>query len=577
MFVFADFEFDPEVFELRSEGNPVRIEPRVFDLLHYLIRHRERVVPKEELLERVWNGASVSESALISAIRDARRAVGDSGARQRVIRTVPRRGFRFVAETTETPGAFPPVLSAVAAAEELDTDDPSADASNLRRTYQSCRANAEQALEAGDRRAAKQAWLEAAVLARWLGSPEALAKSAIGMARIPRRGFQGDELLMRLLREASEALPEARLGLRSELVSLLAEELCRHVDFDEGRSASGELLGIARTLGTPDAVGSALTARLVWLSSPDDAEERTRCRVELEATAEASGCPQFALWACYWEVGERLEAGDLRAARHAIDRHGLVARTSSDARDRARHEALETSLDLAEGRLERARDRNRKAQVLAAESTPDPLRVHVALQEQWLDVLDRSSRVERVDALALLPLPDAYRPPLEAFVARLHAEAGRLTRARDELHRQYAEGGVSRAFAGRCPLFTLAALADVAAWTDARELAAELHEALQPYAGRFCVGGNGHTLGSVAQRLASLESLLGRHASAARRFAAARVTEADGAGALADAALQQAFASAAERARAARSHPAIADRGPSESPRHFGGSRARSR
>lgn len=94
---FGDHELDTALCEIRRDGEPVHVQPRVFDLIQYLIEIRYRVVSKEELLVNVWRGASVSEAALTSAVRDARRALGDSGSAQRVIATVSRRGFRFVA------------------------------------------------------------------------------------------------------------------------------------------------------------------------------------------------------------------------------------------------------------------------------------------------------------------------------------------------------------------------------------------------------------------------------------------------------------------------------------------------
>ena len=83
------------------------VEPQVFDVLVYLIRHRQRVVPKSELLDNVWGDRFVSESALASRLKSARRAVGDDGSAQRVIRTVFGRGYQFVAPVAEQANATP--------------------------------------------------------------------------------------------------------------------------------------------------------------------------------------------------------------------------------------------------------------------------------------------------------------------------------------------------------------------------------------------------------------------------------------------------------------------------------------
>ena len=82
-FRFGDFELDLEQFELRCAGVPVALEPQVFDVLTLLIANRDRVVPKEELLDTVWGDRFVSESALTSRIKAVRQALGDDGPSQR--------------------------------------------------------------------------------------------------------------------------------------------------------------------------------------------------------------------------------------------------------------------------------------------------------------------------------------------------------------------------------------------------------------------------------------------------------------------------------------------------------------
>jgi DNA-binding winged helix-turn-helix (wHTH) protein/pimeloyl-ACP methyl ester carboxylesterase len=102
---FGDYSLDAARRELARSGALVAIEPQVFDLLLYLVQNRDRVVSKNDLLEAVWGGRIVSESTLTSRINAARRAVGDSGARQETIRTIARKGFRFVASVAEEPKA----------------------------------------------------------------------------------------------------------------------------------------------------------------------------------------------------------------------------------------------------------------------------------------------------------------------------------------------------------------------------------------------------------------------------------------------------------------------------------------
>src|ERR1700732_4818872 len=105
---FGDYEIDVERRELRRAKTPVHVEPQVFDLLVYLVQNRDRVVSKDDLIASVWGGRSVSDSTLTSRINAARNAVGDSGAEKKLIRTIARKGLRFVGEVRVQPtGAEP--------------------------------------------------------------------------------------------------------------------------------------------------------------------------------------------------------------------------------------------------------------------------------------------------------------------------------------------------------------------------------------------------------------------------------------------------------------------------------------
>lgn len=104
---FDGFVLDHARFELRRSGVVVHVEPRVFDVLADLVANRDRVVSKTELLDNVWGDRFVGESALTSRIKGVRRAVGDDGTRQGVIRTVHGRGYQFVADVAPAAGIVP--------------------------------------------------------------------------------------------------------------------------------------------------------------------------------------------------------------------------------------------------------------------------------------------------------------------------------------------------------------------------------------------------------------------------------------------------------------------------------------
>ena len=100
-FLFGDCILDPTRRELTRAGEAIHVEPQVFDVLLHLIRNRERVVSKDDLLAAVWGGRIVSESTLNSRINTARRIIGDSGEHQHFISTIARRGFRFVGDVRQ--------------------------------------------------------------------------------------------------------------------------------------------------------------------------------------------------------------------------------------------------------------------------------------------------------------------------------------------------------------------------------------------------------------------------------------------------------------------------------------------
>src|SRR5215468_9858069 len=102
---FSDFEIDLNQQELRRAGASVHIEPQVFDLIVHLVRNHDRIVTKDELIDTVWHGRIISEAAFSSRINGARRVLGDNGTDQLFIRTLHRRGFRFVGDVEAVTGS----------------------------------------------------------------------------------------------------------------------------------------------------------------------------------------------------------------------------------------------------------------------------------------------------------------------------------------------------------------------------------------------------------------------------------------------------------------------------------------
>ena len=111
-YLFEEYAFDTELRELYRGADAVSIAPQVFDLLDFLIRNRERVVSRVDIINAIWNGRAVSDAALTTRLNVARSVIGDSGEKQRLIKTLPRKGFRFVGTVQEVQRSADAALTA---------------------------------------------------------------------------------------------------------------------------------------------------------------------------------------------------------------------------------------------------------------------------------------------------------------------------------------------------------------------------------------------------------------------------------------------------------------------------------
>jgi len=108
VYQFGQHVLDTAQFQLSGADGPIAVEPQVFDLLVYLIDNRQRLVTRDELFDNLWRGKVVTESALGARLKDVRKAVGDSGRRQRVIKTIHGRGYQFVETVIEADSPVKP-------------------------------------------------------------------------------------------------------------------------------------------------------------------------------------------------------------------------------------------------------------------------------------------------------------------------------------------------------------------------------------------------------------------------------------------------------------------------------------
>lgn len=289
---FGDFEFDTELWELRRCSVPVGVQPKVLQLLLYLLEQRERVVSKEELLREVWPDTIVGEGALTRAVNLARHALGDGGREQAIVRTHARRGYRFTAAVQirqSGPELPQEVERARAACRVFDWDQ----AITL---YEP----AEKAGSLGPRDVERLAWAR-----RWATSGssamETLARAqAAYLDEGDARGAARCALqLARMHFEQGDDAPAAGAMLRAvalledvpecEEHALAAYQLGRAVqetgDVDAAFEHADRALEIARRVGSRDAEALALTDRGHILAARGEIEEATALQDEALAAA----------------------------------------------------------------------------------------------------------------------------------------------------------------------------------------------------------------------------------------------------------------------------------------------------
>ena len=119
-FLFEDYALDTDLRELQRGTVALSVTPQMFDLLDYLIRNRGRVVSRDDLINAVWSGRSVSDAALATRLNAVRSAIGDSGQQQRLIKTLPRKGFRFVGSVLEAQS----LIDAPVAGDQTESSKP---------------------------------------------------------------------------------------------------------------------------------------------------------------------------------------------------------------------------------------------------------------------------------------------------------------------------------------------------------------------------------------------------------------------------------------------------------------------
>jgi DNA-binding winged helix-turn-helix (wHTH) protein len=292
VFRFPPFELDDEQRELRLNGREVALQPRVLDLLLYLVRHRERVVTKDELLEAIWSDVIVADGALQRAVSLARSALEQGGARE-AVRTYSRHGYRFCAEVTceENPGAgdeSPVLLEARRAYERCEWDAAvsgfrEADREGLVASDLERWAHAEQC---AGREPSAVGPLERAVAAHSaMGDRRGAARAALLLAQI--RAEQREDVIARAWHRRAESLlaGEGECRERGLLEWLASRFAAAEGDLEGAVRHAERTLDLGRRLPDPDLEALGLLLRGLALLAMGDVREGTALQDEAGAAA----------------------------------------------------------------------------------------------------------------------------------------------------------------------------------------------------------------------------------------------------------------------------------------------------
>ncbi len=523
---FGAFELSPSRGVLWGERGEVALARKSFEVLVHLLRHRGRVVPREELLEAVWPEVVVSEAAFTSAVRDLRRALSDSASSPRYVATYRGRGLRFVHEVEEL---TPPVAEgpgsawtaaavhferALAALARVETSRGTA-APQPRERRELLVALARARFASGATTAARAAFLDAAEVARSSGDAEVLAQAALGFVGrtdvTPGVNREG----VALLEEALSALPDADTPLRAELLARLGTEL--YYDPADTRAAplAADAVAMAERSGDDAVLAYALTAQHFTRQHPD-VHPRERTGLGKRVLALLGEAPPSDVLAI--GLGQRLidllELGEGDAFEQTLARHGQVARALEqpffewlDAMLRGTRALLSGALDEAERLASETLELGRRIESPNADGVFGAQLFGIRSEQERL--------VELAPALEALAARHPALPVYRAAWAAAEASGPDPIAGREALAQVLAQG-LDDHPRDQNWIGTLGVLAPPVARLGTADQSARLLELLKPYAGRMIVAGSGAAcFGAVDHHLGLLHAAQG-HVEAAR-------------------------------------------------------------
>ena len=372
-------------------------------------------------------------------------------------------------------------------------------------------------IRAGNSTAAKNAFLEAAGIARRFGLPHALARAAAGYAgRFVSARAADDHQLVPLLEEGLAALAEEDVELRARLLARLAGALRDEHSRDRRDRLSREAVELARRAGNPAALAYALAGRGAAIFAPDTVAERLALGGELREVAERIGDSERLVQGHYYRFSAQLQVGDVREAETDL---AAAIRIADELRQPAQLWAVcaaRAMLALAAGRLSEAEELVPRALALGQRAQPGMAIAAYALQRYAL--LDFQGALDEVEpAICNLVAEYPGRPVFRCALAHLYAKLGRLPEARRALDDLAANDFAALPFDVEW-LYGMSLLAETCAFLSDADSAAVLYRLLLPHAALNVVDAPEGIRGSVSRYLGLLATTIGRWSEAAHHF-----------------------------------------------------------
>jgi DNA-binding SARP family transcriptional activator len=373
---------------------------------------------------------------------------------------------------------------------------------------------------AGNMAAAKQAFVDAADLARRQGLARELAVAAAGYGGRLAFGRAGDdERLVPLLEEALTAVGDADVELQARLLARLAGALRDEASRDRRDSLSSEAVNVARRSGNLSALAFALDGRAGAIVAPDTVDEFSAVATELRDVATRIGDKERLVAAHSHLSIARLFVGDVRGAEANLEAAGSIADELKQPVHLWRVSGERAMLALATGRLSEAEDLVERTYALGRQASPDAAIPVYVMQRRTLSEF-RGRLEEAESAVADMVVAYPARTVFRCALTQLHARLGRLEAAK-RVFEELAEGGFAALPFDQEWLYAMSLLAETCTLLRDEDSAPLLYESLLPYANLNGVDVTEGFAGSVSRYLGLLAGTMGHRDQAGRHFQAA--------------------------------------------------------